>query len=66
MKNIINQLKKQRETAKEDFIKNCFISRDCKPDSPCPDTNHYLNIIGEYNEAIRTLENSNNCKQLNK
>lgn len=58
MDRIIQQLKEQREKAKETFIKNSFIKRNCKIDAPCPDTDADLDFIGELNQAISILENS--------
>ena len=63
MRKIIEQLKEQREKAKDTFIENCFIKRNCKSDAPCPDTDSYLDDIGELNEAISILENKSACKQ---
>ena len=65
MRKIIEQLKEQREKAKDTFIKNSFIKRNCQPDSPCPDTDSYLNDIGELNKAISILENDESCKTVN-
>ena len=58
MKRIIEQLKEQREKAKETFIENSFIKRNCKIDAPCPDTNADLDVIEELNQAISILENA--------
>ncbi len=58
MKNIIEQLKEQREKAEKTFIKNSLIKRNCMNDEVSPDTNSYLDDIAELNEAISVLENS--------
>ena len=58
MKNIIEQLKEQREKAEKTFIKNSLIKRNCMNDEVNPDTNAYLDDIAELNEAISVLENS--------
>ena len=58
MKNIIEQLKEQREKAEKTFIKNSLIKRNCMNDEVSPDTNAYLDDIAELNEAISVLENS--------
>ena len=55
MKRIIQQLKEQRVKAEQTFIKNSFVKRNCKIDSPCPDAD--LDAIGELNQAISILEN---------
>ena len=57
MKNIIEQLKEQREKAEKTFIKNSLIKRNCMNDEVSPDTNSYLDDIAELNEAISVLEN---------
>lgn len=36
MRKIIEQLKQQREKAKDTFIENSFIKRNCNIDAPCP------------------------------
>jgi hypothetical protein len=58
MKRIIEQLKEQLEKAKDTFIEHSLIKRNCKPNSPCPDTDSLLDEIIELNQAIITLENS--------
>jgi hypothetical protein len=58
MNRIIEQLKEQRAKTKEDFIKMSFVARNCKDNSPCPDTDAILDIIGELNDAISVLENA--------
>jgi hypothetical protein len=58
MERIIKQLKQEREKAKDVFIENSFIKRNCRLDSPCPDVNASLDTIAEYNQAISILENS--------
>jgi hypothetical protein len=63
MERIIQQLKEQREKAKETFIKNSFIKRNCKIDAPCPDTDSDLDAIGELNQAISILENYGAAKE---
>ena len=57
MRKIIEQLKQQREKAKDTFIENSFIKRDCGIDAPCPDTDADLERIVELNEAISVLNN---------
>jgi hypothetical protein len=57
VRGIIEQLKEQREKAKDTFIENSFIKRNCKPDAPCPDTDANLDAIAELNRAISILEN---------
>jgi len=57
MERIIQQLKGQREKAKDVFIENSLIKRDCKKNEPCPDTNSCLDDIVELNRAICILEN---------
>lgn len=63
MRRIIEQLKEQREKAKDTFIKNSFIKRNCKIDAPCPDTNADLDAIAELNQAISILENATMAKE---
>ncbi len=63
MRRIIEQLKEQREKAKDTFIENSFIKRNCKIDAPCPDTNADLDAIGELNQAISILENATMAKE---
>ena len=63
MEKIIQQLKEQREKAKETFIKNCFVKRNCKLDAPCPDTDSDLDAISDLNQAISILENHSACKE---
>jgi len=58
MRKIIEQLKQQREKAKDTFIENSFIERDCDIDAPCPNTDADLDTIAELNQAIGILENS--------
>ena len=58
MKNIIEQLKEQREKAERTFIENSLTKKNCKNDEPWPDTNADLDDIAELNEAISVLENS--------
>jgi len=58
MNRIIEQLKEQREKAKDTFIENSFIKRNCKIDAPCPNTNADLDTIAELNQAISILENA--------
>jgi len=58
MRRIIEQLKEQREKAKDRFIENSFIKRNCKINAPCPDTNSDLDAIAELNQAISVLENA--------
>ena len=57
MERIIQQLKEQREKAKDKFIENSFIKRNCKVNAPCPDTDSDLDDIAELNKAIGILEN---------
>lgn len=54
MKKIIQQLKAQKEKVKDTYS---FIKQNCKPDSPCPDTDVYLDEISELTKAIDILEN---------
>ena len=61
MRKIIEQLKEQREKAKDTFIENSFIKRNCKIDAPCPDTD--LDAIAELNQAISILENATMAKE---
>jgi tRNA splicing ligase len=63
MRRIIKQLKEQREKAKDTFIENSFIKRNCKIDAPCPDTNADLDAIAELNQAISILENATMAKE---
>ncbi len=63
MRRIIEQLKEQREKAKDTFIENSFIKRSCKVDAPCPDTNADLDTIAELNQAISILENATMVKE---
>jgi len=63
MRRIIEQLKEQREKAKDTFIENSFIKRNCKIDAPCPDTNADLDAIAELNQAISILENATMKKE---
>ena len=63
MRRIIEQLKEQREKAKDTFIENSFIKRNCKIDTTCPDTNADLDAIGELNQAISILENATMAKE---
>ena len=63
MRRIIEQLKEQREEAKDTFIENSFIKRNCKIDAPCPDTNADLDAIAELNQAISILENATMAKE---
>ena len=63
MEKIIQQLKQQREKAKEAFILNSFIKRNCKINEPCPDTDADLDDIGELNQAISILENYGAAKE---
>ena len=65
MRRIIEQLKEQREKAKDAFIENSFIKRNCKIDAPCPDTDADLNAIAELNQAIMVLENATMAKEQN-
>tara|TARA_R110002073_G_scaffold305071_1_gene473870 strand:- start:69 stop:299 length:231 start_codon:yes stop_codon:yes gene_type:complete len=58
MSKIIEQLKQQREKAKDTFIENSFIKRNCNIDAPCPDTDADLDTIAELNQAIGILEKS--------
>ena len=62
MKRIIEQLKEQREKAKETFIENCLITRASPPNSPVPDTDSYLGEIYELNQAISILQNHGACQ----
>lgn len=62
MRRIIEQLQLQREKAKDTFIENSFIKRNCK-DGPCPDTNADLDAIAELNQAISILENATMAKE---
>jgi hypothetical protein len=64
MERIIEQLKEQREKAKETFIKNCLIRRVSLSDSPVPDTDSYLDEIYELNQAISILQNHGACKSV--
>jgi len=64
MERIIEQLKEQREKAKETFIKNCLIRRASPPDSPVPDTDSYLDEIYNLNQAISILQNHGACKSV--
>ena len=63
MRRIIEQQKEQREKAKDTFIENSFIKRNCKIDAPCPDTNADLDAIAELNQAISILENATMTKE---
>ena len=63
MERIIQQLKEQREKAKDTFIENSFIKRTCKIDAPCPDTDADLDAISELNQAISILENATMAKE---
>jgi len=63
MRRIIEQLKEQREKAKDTFIENSFIKRNCKIDAPCPDTDADLDAIAELNQAISILENATMAKE---
>ena len=63
MNRIIEQLKEQREKAKDTFIENSFIKRNCKIDAPCPNTNADLDTIAELNQAISILENATMAKE---
>ena len=63
MERIIQQLKEQREKAKDTFIENSFIKRNCKIDAPCPDTDADLDAISELNQAISILENATMAKE---
>ena len=63
MRRIIEQLKEQREKAKDTFIENSFVKRNCKIDAPCPDTNADLDAIAELNQAISILENATMAKE---
>lgn len=63
MERIIQQLKEQREKAKDTFIENSFIKRNCKIGEPCPDVDAYLDAISELNQAISILENYDAAKQ---
>ncbi len=65
MRRIIEQLKQQREKAKDTFIKNSFIERNRKIDGPCPNTDDYLDAIAELNQAISILENATMVKEQN-
>jgi tRNA splicing ligase len=62
MRRIIEQLKEQREKAKDTFIENSFIKRNCKIDAPCPDTDADLDAISELNQVISILENATMAK----
>jgi len=63
MRRIIEQLKEQREKAKDTFIENSFIKRNCKIDAPCPNTYADLDAIAELNQAISILENATMAKE---
>ena len=63
MRRVIEQLKEQREKAKDTFMENSFIKRNCKIDAPCPDTNADLDAIAELNQAISILENATMAKE---
>jgi tRNA A-37 threonylcarbamoyl transferase component Bud32 len=63
MNRIIQQLKEQRIKAEQTFIKNSFIKRSCKINTPCPDTDADLDVIGELNQAISILENYRAAKE---
>ena len=63
MERIIQQLKEQLVKAEQTFIKNSFVKRNCKIDSPCPDTDADLDAIGELNKAISILERHGACKE---
>lgn len=65
MRRIIEQLKQQREKAKDTFIKNSFIERNRCTVGPCPNTDDYLDAIAELNQAISILENATMVKELN-
>ena len=65
MRRIIEQLKQQREKAKDTFIENSFIKRNCNIDAPCPNTDGYLDAIAELNQAISILENATMVKEQN-
>jgi hypothetical protein len=64
MERIIQQLKEQREKAKEAFIENSIIVHRARLDSPIPDTKSDLEMIIELNQAISTLENSTMAKSV--
>jgi hypothetical protein len=63
MKRIIEQLKEQRVKAEQTFIKNSFIKRSCKSNSPYPDPDEDLDAIAELNQAISILENYGATKE---
>jgi hypothetical protein len=54
---IIEQLKEQRQKAKDIFIENSLIKRASVVNSPLPDTESYLEEIYSLNKAISILEN---------
>ena len=64
MERIIEQLKEQREKAKDTFIKSCLIKRAAPPYSPVLDTDSYLEEIYELNQAISILQNHGTCKSV--
>ena len=66
MRRIIEQLKQQREKAKDTFIKNSFIERNRCTVGPCPNTDDYLDAIAELNQAISILENATMVKEQTK
>ena len=55
MKQIIEQLKQQRERAEHKFIEMSVIKRYSK-EGKCPDTDSYLDEIIALNKAIAVLE----------
>jgi hypothetical protein len=57
MRKIIEQLRDQREKAKDIFIENSLIKRASVVNSPLPDTESYLDEIYSLNKAISILEN---------
>jgi len=61
MKRVIEQLKRQREEAKDKFVDNSLInSMSTGPNGI--NTNHDLDVIRELNNAISCLENATAAK----
>ncbi len=62
MRRIIEQLKRQREEAKDKFVDNSLInSMSTGPNGI--NTNHDLDVIRELNNAISCLENATATKE---
>jgi len=62
MKRVIEQLKRQREEAKDKFVDNSLIN-SMSTGSTGVDTNHDLDVIRELNNAISCLENATATKE---